>query len=293
VRQGQDVPNMEELRQQALHGLIEGIESGAVDSALAGLKRVQPGSTLAPPDEAPDEALRLQVKDVLMNAAKDGQLDSCLASAKQDDSSIDDLRQQAKSTLLEAMSNGQLEQTMGQIKGSAESDPLEALRQEVKGVLLDAASDGRLQDKLTDLKAGGEVNEVEDLRVKAQSAILTASKDGRLIDALADCSQVPAPGALNASSSSLGPSSPINASELQASLADGLRDAINDSVKGAVGDVVNNAFTELKAEMAKRDAQAEILATQMTELHRAVTDLQTTVEQQTSPLSSPMKTRPP
>jgi len=81
------------------------------------------------------------------------------------------------------------------------------------------------------------------------------------------------------------PSGQMTAEELQMTLANGLREAINESVKGAVGEVVNDAFTQLKVEMEKRDAQAEVLAEQMNELTKSVTDLQEQV-QTASPLGA-------
>merc|ERR1719181_1371433 len=83
------------------------------------------------------------------------------------------------------------------------------------------------------------------------------------------------------------PSGNMSAEELQMALANGLREAINASVKDAVGDVVNHAFTQLKQEMVKRDAQSEELAKQMNELHRSVTDLQATVGPSSPAAGSP------
>jgi len=66
----------------------------------------------------------------------------------------------------------------------------------------------------------------------------------------------------------------IDMADLKAQLVDGLGPSINTAVKGAVTDVVSNAFSELKAEMDKRDAQATELSTQMSELSKTVQSLQ-------------------
>jgi hypothetical protein len=267
--------NMEEVKEQAYLHLMEAANNGQLDAAIENLE-----AKGVPKEEV--EALKAQVKGVLATAAEAGELDAALKASSPTGAAgnIEQLRQQAKSTLMESMENGELTKVMAEVKKPGDQNESEELRQEVKGVLMGASGDGRLQEQLAAVRGGSEAAPAGGEMVPYASPGMAASSSSTGIVPLASSSGNALQGF---------PSGNMSAEELQMALANGLREAINASVKDAVGDVVNHAFTQLKHEMVKRDAQSEELAKQMNELHRSVTDLQATVVPSSPAAGSPAR----
>jgi hypothetical protein len=301
--------NTEVLREQAKQTLLEATSSGKLDAALKNVKGAKSNVS-----EERLDSLRTQAKQTLLQATSSGQLDAALKNvrgAKSNVSEEDDteaLRQQAQQTLLRATETGHLDEALRKVKAAQEADEkteadeqssqpvaqktlsqIEPLRKQVQGVLLQATQDGELDAALKAVGGSDGLDEQKALsrpaaeRGESLFSRVDADHDERITRAeFKDAQQrgiLPsdeASSALVPAGVSL-PSDGMSAEELQMTLANGLREAINESVKGAVGDVVNNAFAQLKEEMEKRDAQAEVLAEKMHELSKSVTDLQGTV----------------
>eukprot|EP00930_Biecheleria_cincta_P080348 TRINITY_DN6855_c0_g2_i1.p1 TRINITY_DN6855_c0_g2~~TRINITY_DN6855_c0_g2_i1.p1 ORF type:complete len:728 (-),score=168.07 TRINITY_DN6855_c0_g2_i1:326-2509(-) len=128
------------------------------------------------------EELRLDARNCLLAAARDGRLDAALKETRER-AELEELRQEAKACLLAAFHDGRLEAALNESKQHVE---LQNLSRDVRETLLEAANDGRLSAALNAFK---EREELEALRKEARASIIAAAQDGRLEAALKESSE--------------------------------------------------------------------------------------------------------
>lgn len=182
-------------------------EGDAMAAEVAGLSAAK-FAELATSSQAKDiEAIRDQMKDLLVGALEDGRLERSLS-----DNAFEKVRTKAASTLSKAAQDGSLEMALDGIKQVPKQVPLpteqvpanppppqgpepvldiskpedlDQTRQKVKAALVSACEDGRLHETLGDLwktRTNKSVNqdELDKIREKAKSMLLESAANGRL-----------------------------------------------------------------------------------------------------------------
>jgi hypothetical protein len=128
------------------------------------------------------EELRLDARNCLLAASKDGRLDMALKESRQC-AELEELRQEARTCLIAAARDGRLQSILKESKQRVE---LQNLRRDIRETLLAAANDGRLS---ATLKASKAREELETLRKEARQSLIAAARDGRLEAALKESSE--------------------------------------------------------------------------------------------------------
>lgn len=271
----------ETLRMQAKQTLLEATASGTLDSAFADLKQSTAASRTG--------ELRKKARDTLLTASACGKLQEALAESKVQKTAAapempPDTEASTKETPLEGCAADKLDASLPEAPPSTSTQEVAeppAVAQDSSALEQPNVSttDSRLSMKAeasNSPRLDPELDPIPEIREEEDGSKPAEAVPEVVAEPPADISMSSAApiAAETIADISICSSIGIDMADLKAQLVDGLAPSINTAVKGAVTDVVQNAFSELKAEMDKRDAQASELSTQMSELSKTVASLQ-------------------
>jgi len=240
---------------------IEELRLDARNCLLAASKDGRLGMALKESRECAElEELRQEARTCLIAAARDGRLESTLKESKQR-VELQDLRRDIRETLLAAANDGRLSAAL---KASKAREELESLRKEARQSLIAAAWDGRLEAAL---KESSERAELEQLRKEARTSLIAAAHDGRLDAALKEakkCSEDElrrdARASLVAASQDGGLEAILNASKERANLEELHQEAVSCLPSAGQDGRLETDFTatqNAQLQAVSEDAQAD------------------------------------